>query len=281
MQKVTVPFIKAKKINKQRITMLTAYDYCMAKLLDEEGIDIILVGDSLGMVVLGYDSTTLVTMNDMIYHTKAVKRAVKNSLLVGDMPYKSFNIDTTETLSNALRFVNECGCDAVKMEGGAEIVDSIRLVVKSGVPVMGHIGLTPQTASEKGGFRVQGKTSETAKNLLADAKKLEEAGCFSIVLECVPEEIGKAITKIVKIPIIGIGAGRFCDGQVLVIHDVIGLYRDFTPRFVKKYVDVGSLIQKAIKEFKVDVEQGKFPSVEHTYTIPEEELRKFSKENFS
>jgi len=273
-KKITIVDIKAKKEKKQKITMLTAYDYPTALLMDRAEIDMILVGDSVGMVVLGYESTVAVTMEEMIHHSKAVRRAVKYALVIGDMPFMSYNVSREEAIRNAGRFIKEAGCDAVKLEWVNNVVEITKAIVDSGIPVMGHIGLTPQTAGQLGGFKVQGKDAETANRLLDSALKLQEAGCFSIVLECIPDEIAKLITEKLTIPTIGIGAGIDCDGQVLVTHDMLGLFERFTPKFVKQYTNLSPEIFKAISRYKEEVENLKFPSKEHTFQIKSEELRK-------
>ena len=256
--------------------MLTAYDYPLASLMDRAGIDMILVGDSLANVVLGLESTTQVGMTEMLHHAKAVTRAVKNSLVIGDMPYESYQVNIEESVKNARRFIDEAKCDAVKFEWFEKCLEVTKMVVKAGIPVMGHIGLTPQTAEKIGGFKVQGKDAETAKRLIQQAKDLEKLGCFSIVLECVPDKIAQMITEGIKIPTIGIGAGIYCDGQVLVTHDMLGLFERFTPKFVKKYVNLSDSILKAVQDYKKDVLEGKFPAKEHTFTIKEEELKKIT-----
>lgn len=271
--KVTVKDILAWK-NKRKITMLTAYDYPLASLIDKSGIDMILVGDSVANVVLGLDSTTKVGMTEMIHHAKAVTRAVKHALVIGDMPYESYQVNPEESVKNAKRFIEEAKCEAVKLEWFDRCLEVTQEIIESGIAVMGHIGLTPQTADKLGGFKVQGKDAEAAKRLIKQAVALEKLGCFSIVLECVPDKIAQIITKELKIPTIGIGAGINCDGQVLVTHDLLGLFERFTPKFVKKYVNLSVLIAKAIEDFKFEVIQGKFPTAEHSFTIKEEELRK-------
>ncbi len=271
-EKVKIPNIQKKK-NSQKITMLTAYDYPMAKLVDQAGIDIILVGDSLGMVVLGYDSTLPVTMDDMIRHTQAVRRGTEYALLVGDMPYKSYDTETN-AVKNAERFMKDAGCDAVKLEGGTESLAAARAILKAGIPVMGHLGLTPQSVEKLGGYKVQGKTPEAAKVIIDDAKKLEKVGCFSIVLECIPSEIARIITSELKVPTIGIGAGVDCDGQVLVINDMVGLFDRFVPKFVKQYIKLSAQIVDGIKAYKREVEDGSFPTKEHEFKIKTEELKK-------
>jgi len=276
-KKITIPDILARKQKKEKLTMLTAYDYPTALLIDKAGIDMLLVGDSLGMVVLGYDSTVGVTMDEMIHHSKAVRRAVKYGLVVGDMPFMSYNVSREEAIANAGRFIKEAGCDAVKLEWVKNVAPITKAIVDSGIGVMGHIGLTPQTASQLGGFKVQGKSAKAANDLLDSAKQLEDAGCFSIVLECIPQEIASLITSKLSIPTIGIGAGIDCDGQVLVTHDLVGLFERFTPKFVKQYVNLSPAISKAISSYRDEVESGKFPSKEHTFTIKADELKKIKK----
>jgi len=271
--KITVKEILSRK-GKRKITMLTAYDYPLASLVDKAEIDIILVGDSLANVVLGLDSTTKVGMSEMLHHAKAVTRAVKHALVVGDMPYESYQLNPEESVKNAGRFIEEALCDCVKLEWFDKCLEVTEKIIKAGIPVMGHIGLTPQTADKLGGFKVQGKDAQAAKRLIEQALALEELGCFAIVLECVPDKIAEIITKKLKIPTIGIGAGLHCDGQVLVIHDMLGLFQRYTPKFVKKYIDLSTLISKAIEEFKDEVIAEKFPAPEHTFSIKEEELKK-------
>lgn len=271
--KITVKEILSRK-GKRKITMLTAYDYPLASLVDKAEIDIILVGDSLANVVLGLDSTTKVGMSEMLHHAKAVTRAVKHALVIGDMPYESYQLNPEDSVKNARRFIEEAKCDCVKLEWFDKCLEVTEKIIKAGIPVMGHIGLTPQTADKLGGFKVQGKDAEAAKRLIEQALALEELGCFAIVLECVPDKIAEMITKKLKIPTIGIGAGLHCDGQVLVIHDMLGLFQRYTPKFVKKYIDLSLLISKAIEEFKDEVIAEKFPAPEHTFSIKEEELKK-------
>jgi len=259
---------------KRKITMLTAYDYPLASLIDRAGIDIILVGDSLANVVLGLDSTTQVGMSEMLHHTKAVSRAVKQALVVGDMPFESYQLKPEDALTNARRFIDEAGAHAVKLEWFDRCLEVTETIIKSGIAVMGHIGLTPQTADKLGGFKVQGKDAESAKKLLQQACALAEAGCFAIVLECVPDKIAGMITEKVKVPTISIGAGVLCDGQVLVTYDLLGLFERYTPKFVKKYADLSSIITKAVQEYKKEVIEGTFPSPQHSFTIKEEELKK-------
>ena len=272
-EKITIKDILSLK-NKRKSTMLTAYDYPLASLIDKAGIDMILVGDSLANVVLGLDSTTKVGMTEMIHHAKAVTRAVKHALVVGDMPYESYQLNPQESVKNARRFIEEAKCDAVKLEWFDRCLEVTENIIKAGIPVMGHIGLTPQTADKLGGFKVQGKDAQAAKRLIEQAAALEKLGCFAIVLECVPDKIAELITEKLKIPTIGIGAGINCDGQVLVIHDLLGLFERFTPKFVKKYINLSPLILKAIEEYKEEVVQAKFPTAQHSFSINKEELDK-------
>ncbi|MCX5694825.1 MAG: 3-methyl-2-oxobutanoate hydroxymethyltransferase [Candidatus Omnitrophica bacterium] len=259
---------------KRKITMLTAYDYSIASLVDRAGIDIILVGDSLANVVLGLESTTQVGMPEMLHHTKAVSRAVKNALLIGDMPYSSYQLNPDECVINAQKFISEAGCQGVKLEWFDNCPTVTAQIVKSGIPVMGHIGLTPQTADRISGFKCQGKDAQAAKQLISQAEELEKRGCFAIVLECIPDKIAQLITKKISIPTIGIGAGIHCDGQVLVINDLLGLFERYTPKFVKKYVDLSPLILEAVQNFKNEVIQEKFPTPQQSFTIKEEEFKK-------
>jgi len=259
---------------RRKITMLTAYDYPIAELVDKAGIDMILVGDSLANVVLGLDSTTKVGMPEMLHHTKAVRRAVKNSLLIADMPYDSYQLHPEESVKNAQRFVNEAGAQAIKLEWFERCLEVTEMIVKAGIPVMGHIGLTPQTADKIGGFKVQGKDAEAAQRLIEQAVELEKRSCFAILLECVPDKISALISNKIKIPTIGIGAGVHCDGQVLVIHDMLGLFSRYTPKFVKKYANLSPLISKAVEDFKNEVIQEKFPTEQYSFSIKEEELNK-------
>lgn len=271
--KITVKEVVGLK-NKRKITMLTAYDYPLASMIDKAGIDMVLVGDSVANVVLGLESTTQVGMAEMLHHAKAVTRAVKRALVIGDMPYGSYQVNPDESVKNALRFINEAKCDVVKLEWFDRCLEVTEKIIKAGVPVMGHIGLTPQTADKLGGFKVQGKDAEAANRLIQQAAALEELGCFSIVLECVPDKIAEIISKKIKIPTIGIGAGVNCDGQVLVTYDLLGLFERFKPKFVKQYINLAPLIQQAIEEYKNEVLEKKFPSVEYSFTIKQEELSK-------
>jgi 3-methyl-2-oxobutanoate hydroxymethyltransferase len=259
---------------RRKITMLTAYDYPTAHLVDQAGIDIILVGDSLANVVLGLDSTTKVGMAEMLHHTKAVRRAVKNSLLIGDMPYESYQLNSAEALKNARRFIDDAGCAAVKLEWFENCLEVTEKIISAGIPVMGHIGLTPQTVDKIGGFKCQGKDAESAQKLIRQAKALEQAGCFALVLECVPDKIAQLITNKLKIPTIGIGAGVYCDGQVLVINDLLGLFNRYTPKFVKKYADIAQAITRALEAYKLEVLEGKFPDSEHSFSIKDDEFKK-------
>lgn len=273
-KKVTTATLQEMKKRGEKITMLTAYDYTMAKLVDEAGIDMILVGDSLGMVVLGYDTTLPVKMEDMIHHTTAVVRGRKRALVVADMPFLSYEVSVEEAVRNAGRLVQDAGAEAVKLEGGKEVANAIEAIVNAGIPVVGHLGLTPQSVNKFGGFKVQGKNEAAARQLIQDAKILTEAGAFSIVLECIPWAIAKMITDEVPIPVIGIGAGPYCDGQVLVFHDIVGLYDKFVPKFVKQYAQVGQVIRDACSQFANEVRQGRFPAEEHGFKIDQEELNK-------
>ena len=275
--KVTVPGILERKsaVSSQnsppaKITCLTAYDYPTARLLDEAGVDVILVGDSLAMVVLGYESTLPVTLEEMLHHTRAVRRGTRHALLVADMPYGSYHDDPMEGVRHAVRFVKEAGAEAVKIEGGERRMDLIARLVEAEIPVMGHIGLTPQSVNAFGGFRVQGKTEEAAERVLRDARAVEAAGAFSVVLESIPRELAARITAELKIPTIGIGAGPDCDGQVLVIHDLLGLTFGHQPKFARRYADVGAIISSAAAEYCRDVHQGRFPSDEESYHLPAE-----------
>ena len=266
-------FQEAKNVGR-KISMLTAYDYSMAKILDEAGIDSLLVGDSLGMVVQGHDSTISVTVDDMIYHAKAVTRAAKRALVIVDMPFMSYHTSTEEAVHNAGRLMKEGGAHAVKIEGGVEFAETIRQIVRAQIPVMGHIGLTPQSVHMFGGFKVQGKSVEQAQQIIDDAKALEEAGVFAITLECVPEKLTKLISEAVNVPIIGIGAGNDCDGQVLVSNDMLGMYSDFSPKFVKQFAFLSKDIKDAVNTYIHEVNNKTFPSKEHTFAIDEEVINK-------
>ncbi len=262
-KKVTVRTLWRKKQRGEPITMLTAYDYPSAVAVDRAGVDVILVGDSLGMVVLGYETTLPVTMDDMLHHAKAVARGARRALLVGDMPFLSYQVSDQEAVRNAGRFLQEGGMDAVKLEGGRERLDTIRAVLRAGIPVMGHLGLTPQSVHQLGGFRAQATTAQAAARLLEDALRLQDAGVFAIVLEAVPDEVAQAVTERLDIPTIGIGAGPHCDGQVLVYHDLLGLYDRFVPRFVKQYAQLHTVIHDALRAYVDDVTARRFPGPEH------------------
>jgi 3-methyl-2-oxobutanoate hydroxymethyltransferase len=261
----TILDIKKMKVQGEKITVLTAYDYGMASILDESDIDIILVGDSLGMVVLGYDTTLPVTMEDMLHHTKAVSRAAQNALIVADMPFLSYQISPATALANAGRFLQEANAQAVKLEGGREYAETVQKIVSAGIPVMAHLGLTPQSIHQIGGYKVQGKKEDAARKIIEEAKILEEAGAFSLVLECIPEGLASEITHSLTIPTIGIGAGVNCDGQVLVINDMLGIYERFTPKHVKKYANLNLEIKKAVKTYIAEVKHGTFPDNEHSF----------------
>jgi len=266
-------FISAKKSG-EKLTMLTAYDYSMAKLIDECGVNGILVGDSLGMVCLGYKDTLSVTMDDMLHHTKAVARGTKNALVVGDMPFMSYQTSLYDAVKNAGRFIQEAGAQAIKLEGGAVVCPQIKAIVNAQIPVMGHIGLTPQSVNMFGGFKVQGKNSADAKKLIEDAKKIETAGAFAIVLECIPSKLADIISKEVSIPTIGIGAGAGCDGQILVYQDMLNMFSDFKPKFVKNFANVGDLMRDGFKAYIKEVNEGTFPSEDHCFKIDDEILNK-------
>ncbi len=273
-KKLTPVDIQAMKREGRKITMLTAYDYPMALLEDRAGIDIILVGDSLGMTVLGYENTLPVTMEEMIHHTKAVSRGARYPLIIGDMPFMSYQTSERDAILNAGRFMKEGGADAVKLEGGATMKEIVKAIVRAGIPVMGHIGLTPQTFTMLGGFKVQGRDAQAAQRIIDDALLLEDAGAFSVLLEAIPAPIAKRITERLRVPTIGIGAGPHCDGQVLVIHDMLGLFDRFTPKFAKRYVNLSPLIIKAFESYREEVQRGEFPTEEHSFHIDEEELKK-------
>ena len=295
MNRLTIPDILEKKKRGEKITMLTAYDLPVAKFIDQAGIDIVLVGDSLGMVALGYSSTVPVTMREMIHHAKAVRRGVERALLIGDMPFMSFNVSRERTIANAGRFLKEAGCDAVKVEAGQGSADSVEVVraqrkrdhflgslcepsmvmvrgiIEAGIPVMGHLGLTPQTAGKLGGFKVQAKTAKAAADLIESARMLEEAGCFAVVLECVPSQVAKLVTQSLSIPTIGIGAGPDCDGQVLVTNDLLGFSSGFHPKFVRRFAQLDKEFLRAFGEFRKAVTDGTFPSSEESYSMDPEE----------
>jgi 3-methyl-2-oxobutanoate hydroxymethyltransferase len=266
-KKLTIQDIISMKKSGERISMLTAYDASFAGLIDSVGIDMVLVGDSLGNVLLGYNSTIPVTMEEMLHHCRAAARGVRRAVLVGDMPFMSYQVSEIEAITNAGRFLKEAGCDAVKLEGGTDVCDTVKAIVKAGISVMGHIGLTPQTASQLGGYKVQGKDADSARMLLQSARDLEGAGAFAIVLECIPAQLAEAITRTVSIPTIGIGAGKHCDGQVLVTHDMIGMFEKFIPSFVKQYVNLAPQIKEAVSAYNKEVKNGSFPSEEYSFNM--------------
>jgi len=274
MTKVTTTTFHDKKVAGEKITVLTAYDYSMAKILDDAGVDCILVGDSLGMTMLGYDDTLSVTMDDMIHHTKAVRRGTKNAMVVADMPFLSYHISDEEAVRNAGRFIKEAGANAVKLEGGYAVQSKIEAIVAAQIPVMGHIGLTPQSVNMFGGFKVQGKSEAQARKLIEEAKLLEALGCYAVVLECVPEKLARLISDQLSIPTIGIGAGAGCDGQVLVIQDMLGMYTAMTPKFVKQYANLKESIETAVIAYCDEVKSGQFPEEKHTFKIDDEVIKK-------
>jgi 3-methyl-2-oxobutanoate hydroxymethyltransferase len=274
--RVSINDIKEMKTRQEKIVMLTAYDYSTAKLVDEAGIPLILVGDSLGMVILGYESTIPVTMDEMIHHTKAVARGTKQALVIGDMPFMTYHTNISDALRNAARFIQEGGAQTVKLEGGVTVAETVKRIVDCGIPVMGHIGLTPQSIHQLGGHKVQGKTPEAAKRLLKDAQALEQAGAFAVVLELVPAPLSKLITQKIGIPTIGIGAGPDCDGQVQVISDLLGLFSDFVPRHAKQYAKLAGEIKTALADYVKEVKTGKFPTAEHSSTIDESLLEELA-----
>ncbi|KXG76468.1 3-methyl-2-oxobutanoate hydroxymethyltransferase [Thermotalea metallivorans] len=269
----TASFLEAKKKG-EKISMLTAYDYSTAKLLDDAGIDSLLVGDSLGMVMLGYANTLQVTVDDIIHHCKAVARGAQRAMVIGDMPFLSYHISVEESVRNAGRLIQEGNAHAVKLEGGEEIIDKVKAIVRAQIPVIAHLGLTPQSVNLLGGFKVQGKSEEQARKIIRDALLLQEAGAFAIVLECVPELLAKMITEKLDIPTIGIGAGKYCDGQVLVTQDMFGMFSDFKPKFVKQYAQLGGIIQEACRQYIEEMKAMTFPAKEHTFAMDEEILAK-------
>ncbi|NLT41191.1 MAG: 3-methyl-2-oxobutanoate hydroxymethyltransferase [Anaerolineae bacterium] len=265
--RVTIQQLADMKAKGERIAMLTAYDYSTAKQIEEAGVPLILVGDSLGMVILGYDSAIPVTLDDMIHHTKAVVRGTQKALVVGDLPFMTYHTSTADALRSAARMIQEGGAQAVKLEGGVSMAPTVKRVVECGIPVMGHIGLTPQSANQLGGFKVQGRSVEAAKRLLADAKALEEAGAFAIVLECIPAPLARLITERSAVPTIGIGAGVHCDGQVQVISDLLGMFTDFVPRHAKQYAKLGDETRRAVSEYIAEVTQGQFPTAKQSFSM--------------
>lgn len=273
-KKITIQSLMRAKSEGRRISMLTAYDYATACLLEEAGVDTVLVGDSLGMVMLGYESTLKVTMDDMIHHTKAVARGTRNGLLVGDMPFLSYHVSTEAAVQNAGRLIQEGGAEAVKLEGGPTIIDKMRAIIKAQIPVMGHLGLTPQSINMFGGYKRQGQNIEAARQMIDDALLLQDTGAFGLVLECVPEGLAKVITEKLTIPTIGIGAGAHCDGQVLVIHDLLGMFRKMRPKFVKAYTEGGDTTVAAVKQYIEEVQKGAFPAAQHSFQMDEALLEK-------
>jgi len=271
-RKVTLPDIRTAKETGRKLVMVTAYDYPFGRMADEAGVDIVLVGDSLGMVVMGLDGTVEVTMEHMIHHIRAVMRGCRRPLVVGDMPFMSYNTSTRDAIVNAGRLVKEGGCEVVKLEGGTDFAPTVAAIVKAGIPVQGHIGLTPQTASALGGFKLQGRDVAAAQKVIGDARALEDAGVFSIILEAVPAPLGKLVAQAVDVPVIGIGAGPDVDGQVLVTHDMIGLFDKFVPKFVKQYANIRPVILEALGQYKSDVQSGAFPAAGHSFTMPDETL---------
>ena len=273
MKQTTVTFKQAKE-NGNKIAMLTAYDYSTAKLMDQAGVHGILVGDSLGNVMLGYENTLSVTMEDMIHHGAAVARGAKDALVVVDMPFMSYQVSVEDAVRNAGRLVKEGHAEAVKLEGGEAVLPQVKAIVSASIPVMGHLGLTPQSINAFGGFKVQGKTQAAAQKLLDDARALEEAGVFAITLECVPAKLAEMVSKAVSVPTIGIGAGAGCDGQILVYQDMLGMFSDFTPKFVKRFGEVGPMMTEAFRQYVAEVESGAFPEEKHTYSISDDLLEK-------
>ena len=263
--KITVLEFFKKKQQRQKITMLTAYDYPFAQIVDESGVDAILVGDSLAMVIQGLENTLPVTMDEMVYHTKMVSRAAENALIIGDMPYLSYQVSVDDAVRNGGRFLKEAKASAVKLEGGKEVAKQVRAMTRSEIPVMAHIGLTPQAIHRTGGYKVQGKTADAAKRLVEEAKALQDAGAFSLLIEAIPAELAAQITEELTIPTIGIGAGPHCDGQVLVIHDMLGMFERFTPKFIKRYANLRDDALKAVRQYKEEVENGTFPRKEHSF----------------
>ncbi len=276
-KKVSILDVQQAKAENRKLTMITAYDYPFGLLADEAGIDIVLVGDSLGMVVMGLEGTVEVNMEHMIHHIRAVTRGCKNPFIVGDMPFMSYNTSIRDAIVNAGRLLKEGGCESIKLEGGVDFAPTIEAIVKAGIPVQGHIGLTPQTASALGGFKMQGRDAAAAKQIIDDARALEDAGVFSMILEAVPAPLGKLVAEAVKVPVIGIGAGPDVDGQVLVTHDMVGLFDKFVPKFVKQYTNIRKVILEALSEYKDEVINVKFPAPEHSFKMPEEALEALKK----
>ena len=272
-KKITILDLQEMKRKKEKITFLTGYDYPMASLEDKAGVEMILVGDSLGMTVYGHQGTLPVTMEQMLFHTDAVCRAAKYAFVIGDMPYMSYQISHEEAIRNAGRFMVK-GADAIKLEGGARVASTVEAIVNAGIPVMGHIGMTPQSASMIGGYKAQGKKASAAKALINDAKSLEDAGAFAILLECIPDKIGKIITETLSIPVLSIGAGPDCDGQLIIVNDLIGLFEFFKPKFVKRYANISPILLEAFQNYCKEVKEGVFPTKEHCYSITDEEYEK-------
>jgi len=277
MMRISIHQIKEMKQKGEKITMLTAYDYATARIIDEAGIPLILVGDSLGMVVLGYESTIPVTIEDMLHHTKAVVRGTKRTLVVGDMPFMTYHTSTAEAQRNAARFIQEAGAQAIKLEGGVTVAEKVSAIVGCGIPVMGHIGLTPQSINQLGGYKIQGRTEEAARRLLEDAKALEQAGAFAVVLETVPTPLAALISREIAIPTIGIGAGAGCDGQVQVVSDILGLFTDFVPKHAKQYAKLADTIRQAVTEYDREVKAGTFPGEKQSFTMDESILARLGR----
>lgn len=275
-KKITILDLQEMKRKKEKITFLTGYDYPIASLEDKAGIEIILVGDSLGMTVYGHKTTLPVTMEQMLYHTEAVCRAVKYAFVIGDMPYMSYQANFEDAIKNAGKFMR-LGCDAIKLEGGVNVAPIVEKIVQAGIPVMGHIGMTPQSMALFGGYKVQGKKADMAKKLIEDAKALEKASAFSVLLECIPDKVGKIITESLKIPVLSIGAGPDCDGQLIIVNDLIGLFEFFTPKFVKKYANIAPILSEAFQNYYKEVKDGTFPTSEHCYSISNEEYETLKK----
>ncbi len=273
-KRFSVSSFKQAKADGRPITMLTAYDYTTARLLDAAGIDCLLVGDSLGMTMLGYQDTLRVTMDEMIHHTKAVARAAERAMVIGDMPFMSYHVSVEEAVRNAGRFIQQGRAQAIKLEGGRQVIDKVKAICRAQIPVLGHLGLTPQSVNVMGGFKVQGKDIEAARQIMDDALLLQDAGVFGIILECVPAALAAKITAMVEIPTIGIGAGSDCDGQVLVIQDLLGLFKQLRPKFVKTYADLGSAVEKAVKDYIQEVQARAFPAQEHTFAMAPEVMQK-------
>ena len=276
-EKVTIPYLYGMREKGEIISWLTAYDFPIAQLEEQAGIEMILVGDSASMVVHGNESTLPITMDIMIAHAKAVRKGAPTAFVIGDMPFMSYQASTEDAVRNAGRFMKEAGCDGIKLEGGVRIADKVKAIVDAGIPVMGHIGLTPQSSAMLGGFKVQGKDAESARKMIEDAKALEKAGVFGMLLECVPTKVSQIIKQSVNVLVFGIGAGPGCDGQILIIHDILGLYQCFTPKFVRQYANLSPVILDALKKYRDEVRTKKFPAKEHEFTIKEEELKKLEK----